>query len=605
MLQRVEVISGFLSGSGDRLETLLLVGSILVWLGYLALRYSRRVQVPVVTAFLMLGIAFGPSGLNLVNSSLLGSLKIIEPVALSMIAFAAGERLRITELVSLSHRHYAAIALETILPVTLVAVGAFYLTRRVEVALPLGAVAGTTGLATVISTLKESGAKGSFTKVLGVAVATDNVFSVVFFSLTLPLVVALAGQGSVGQLYLDGLLSIAASIAIGLLAGILVSRSVRSVRSSHELSMFVLAYVLLVAGVTEYLHFSVLLAGLAMGATAANLTREERDRDRVFAALGPLEYPIFSIFFLWAGASLQVRALGSIGWIFGVYVIGRAVGKLAGPLLASARLRWGSATAVQFRSLGIALLPQAGAAVGLAVIARDSIPVGGETILAAVLAAVVVFELVGPVGVHWAAKRAGEARDWSSIEPLTLEEAVKELESRRARVVVLRHTSGTAPVMDAPQKMAARLQGQLIEIPVSSDVIGRVAVTFDPGASSGDGEAPGRSAAPATVGDQRMLVLAPRQIEAFFDALAEFKPDVLFIALPKRMRYLLGPLEALPQRLGYPVFELPVPSERGWADAFSARVANMDRTMATVYSRWKKEWRPRLAARSTNREEEP
>jgi Kef-type K+ transport system membrane component KefB len=602
--ERFEVLSGLLSGPSDRLEALLLVGSILVWLGYLALRYSRKLQIPVVTAFLVLGVAFGPSGLNLVNSSLLDSLRIIEPVALGMITFAAGERLRITELADLSCRHYAAIVLETILPVAVVTIGVFYLTGRIEVALPIGAIAGTTGLATVISTLKESGAKGTFTKMLGVAVATDNVFSVVFFSLTLPLVVALAGQGSVGRLYLDGLLSLVASVAIGAIAGILVSRSVRNVRSSQELSMFALAYVLLVAAITEFLHFSVLLAGLSMGATAANLTTDERDRDRVFAALGPLEYPIFSIFFLWAGASLHVRALGGIGWMFGVYILGRAIGKLAGPFLASIGSRWACSTAVQFRSLGVALLPQAGAAVGLAVIARDSLPEQGEVILAAVLASVVVFEVVGPLGVHWAARAAGEVREWSAIEPLTLDEAVKELETRKARVVVLRHVSGPQPIMDAPQKMAARLKGHLVEVPVSEGSGGSAQSQPNPETSPDNNGAPVRCAPVVANVEQQVLVLDDQHVGAFYDSVTQLKPDVLFLALPRKLRYLLGSHGAMVERLGCPVFELPVVKERRWAETLSSTLSGADKAMGKVTSRWKTQWQPKLVSRLTDRNEE-
>lgn len=606
MLQHADSVVGFFSDPRGRLETLLLITSVLVWLGYLALRYSRKSRIPVVTAFLLLGIVVGPSALDLVSSRALDYLRIIEPVALGMIAFAAGERLRFADLAALRRNHYVAIALETLLPVALVATVVLLVTGRLELALPVGAIAGTTGLATVISTLKESGAKGNFTKILGTAVATDNVFAVVFFSLTLPLVVAIDGDGSAGALYLDGLVSIVASVVLGVVGGFVVSRSVRGVRSSHELSMLVLAYVLLIAGVTEYLHFSVLLAGLAMGTTAVNLTKEEKDRERVFAALGPLEYPVFAMFFLWAGASLHVRALGGIGWIFGVYVVGRAVGKLAGPVLASIRLRWNSATAIQSRCLGAALLPQAGAAVGLAVLARESLPGSGDLILATVLAAVVVFELVGPLGVHWAARRAGEVREWSSIRPLTLEEALKELEDRKPHVVVLRYADGPSPNMEMPQRMAARVHGDLIEIPVAPGFMGPVEVTLDvvEVATDGGERPPGSTEDPADP-ELPNLILDPRQLAGFLDTVAGLKPGVLFLSLPRKMRQLLGPADSLGERIGCPVFDLPANQNGRWVEAVSSRLAGADETVTRVLSRWRTDWQPRLAARATDRDKQP
>ena len=139
--------------------------------------------------------------------------------------------------------------------------------------------------------------------------------------------------------YLERLTGMVASVAIGFVAGFVVSRLIRTIRSSHELSMFVLAHVLLVVGVTHYLGFSVLLAGLVMGVTAVNLTTDIRDRDRAFGALRTLEFPVIAMFFLWAGASLHIRALGTIGLLFAVYVVARTVGKVAGPLATAWRLR--------------------------------------------------------------------------------------------------------------------------------------------------------------------------------------------------------------------------------------------------------------------------
>ncbi len=226
------------------------------------------------------------------------------------------------------------------------------LTGRLEVALPVGAIAGTTGLATVMSTLKETGATGTYPKMLGFAIANDNFFAILAFSLILPLVVGMETSGAIGSLYVERLTGMVASVAIGFVAGFVVSRLVRTIRSSHELSMFVLAHVLLVVGITYYLDFSVLLAGLTMGVTAVNLTADIRDRDRAFGALRTLEFPVIAMFFLWAGASLHIRALATIGLLFAVYVVARTVGKVAGPLATAWRLRRNQTESRRFRRVG-------------------------------------------------------------------------------------------------------------------------------------------------------------------------------------------------------------------------------------------------------------
>lgn len=55
-----------LFGDETSSDVLLLVTSILLWLGYLSLRISGRLRIPLVTSFLLLGVAIGPSGAGLI-----------------------------------------------------------------------------------------------------------------------------------------------------------------------------------------------------------------------------------------------------------------------------------------------------------------------------------------------------------------------------------------------------------------------------------------------------------------------------------------------------------------------------------------------------------
>lgn len=530
---------------------------MLIYVGYLAIRISRHLRVPVVTSFLLLGVVAGPQALNLVDSSAIATLRVIEPIALGMIAFAAGEQLFLGDLRVLSRQSYVVVGLETTLPILLVGVGVLLLTRKMEMALPLAAIAGTTGLATVMSTLRESGAKGDYAKLLGFSIASDNVFAVLVFTLVLPLAVALETGGAIGHLYADRLVGMVASVATGCVAGILVAFLIRKVRTSHELLMLVLAHVLVVVGVVEYLGFSVLLAGLAMGTCAANLTKGVRDRERVFSALMTLEYPVIAIFFIWAGAGLQVQALGDIGLLFAVYVGARLLGKLAGPLLAARVLRKDRAQSQRFVSLGMSLIPQAGAAVGLGLVARDMLPENGETILAAVLASVVVVELVGPLGVHWAARHAGEVRKTADDEPLTLTEAVKVLQERRACIVVLLSPDGHPWSLDMPRLLAVRLSADLLLVPVSDAAMPSAA----PWSSADEGESVCRQDVSSIAGCRETVLgtvwVDSHVADRLVSLLAERAPAVILLAPIGLPGFVLEVTDELSRRLGCPVFRIP------------------------------------------------
>jgi Kef-type K+ transport system membrane component KefB len=475
--------------------------------------------------------------------------------------------------------------------VLLVGVGAWLLTGRVEVALMVGTIAGTTGLATVISTLKESGARGDYARLVGVTTASDNFLAIFAFSLLLPLAVGLETGSSIGGLYADRLVEIAASIGIGFVAGVVISRLIKQVSSSHELSMLVLAHVLVVVGVTEYLGYSILLAGLAMGATAANLTRAARDRERAFAALISIEFPVIAIFFLWAGANLHIRALGSIGALFGVYVGARVIGKLAGPLVTAWAVRKDSTESRRFVGLGMSLLPQAGAAVGLGILAQERLPESGETILAAVLAAVVVFELVGPLGVHWAAKHVGEAKKAPDDQPLTLPEAINALQTRRARVAVLVGLEAEATVLRTPRILGLRLGADLIVVPVTEDPLADSKASIwgqlpEQEAENGcDDDGSSITGCREVVLDTVLVV--NRSPDRLISVLAEHAPDLILFARESLPACVVGIGPELSRRLFCPVLDIPVPepaSERRLTVAERAAEV-LERTRALLPSR--------------------
>jgi hypothetical protein len=60
----------------------------------------------------------------------------------------------------------------------------------------------------------------------------------------------------------------------------------------------------------------------------------------------------------------------------------------------------------ELRQMGLAMLPQAGVALGMALVAARNFPDQGGAILPVVIAATVVFEVIGPLATRWAIARA-------------------------------------------------------------------------------------------------------------------------------------------------------------------------------------------------------
>ena len=106
------------------------------------------------------------------------------------------------------------------------------------------------------------------------------------------------------------------------------------------------------------------------------------------------------------GAALDLDSLQQIGAIGLGYLVlrtcGRALGGWAGAGIAGApptHRNW----------IGLALVPQAGVALGMALVAAEHFPEFGRSLLAVTVGTTIVFELVGPLFTQLALRRVGEA----------------------------------------------------------------------------------------------------------------------------------------------------------------------------------------------------
>ncbi len=149
--------------------------------------------------------------------------------------------------------------------------------------------------------------------------------------------------------------------------------------------------VLLVGGLALLLNVSFLLSVMTVGVVVANLVKHH---NRPFEVLGSFDWPFLVLFFVLAGASLQLSSLLALGVVGLGYVLARGLGRILGGWVGGYAAR---ASAADSRWMGVALMPQAGVALGMAILAGDQMPQYRETINTVTLAATIVFELVGPV----------------------------------------------------------------------------------------------------------------------------------------------------------------------------------------------------------------
>ncbi|PLW82428.1 hypothetical protein CWI75_11750 [Kineobactrum sediminis] len=371
-------------------------------IGLLADLAGRQTPLPRVTLLLISGFLIGPSLLNWLPEFAIGWFPILTDIALTMIGFLLGHNMthaRFKELgravITMSIGEVVATALLVFL--VLLSFGVPF-----EIALLLAGIAPATAPAATVDVIQEYEAKGKFTDTLLGIVAIDDVWGLLVFSLLLAIAQALTGQGDAIGSIAKASWEIGGAVLVGLVLGLPMACLTGRIRPGQPSQAEALGVVLLCAGFAEWMGVSYILAAIVLGAVVANIATHH---EKSFQVIEGIEWPFLILFFLIAGATLEVEALSQAGLLTGGYIILRVLGRIMGTRLGGRA----SGTAPVIRNwIGVALLPQAGVAIGMALLASQRFPHLKDILLPIVLGSTVIFELIGPLATRWALTRVGD-----------------------------------------------------------------------------------------------------------------------------------------------------------------------------------------------------
>lgn len=395
--------------------------AVLLATGLIAAKLCQRLGLPSVTGYILAGLLLGPTGFGFITEESIGhSLDHFTHIALMLIAFGIGEHVELKKL----KKHARSVVwigiCETTGAFLLVSVAIFTLIRwsgfsidgwllkdQFALSLLLGAVSVATAPAATLLVTRELQAKGPLTSSLLAIVAIDNGLAIMIFGLTVSLAHQIVGQTGTALLSVvgNGLFEIIMSLILGFTTGFCLEIVIRKLKSEEEMMTAGLAILLLCSELAIFLNLSPLLAGMAAGFTLVN--KAERDV-RVFRALNSFEPPIYILFFTLAGTHLDIKILENT-WLIGIiYFLTRIIGKFIGAKFGSVI---GKSPLIIRKYLGLALVPQAGVAIGLIfLISSDpALSVYSSIITPVVLTGVFLSELIGPLSSRFAIVQAGEA----------------------------------------------------------------------------------------------------------------------------------------------------------------------------------------------------
>lgn len=375
--------------------------AIMLFLGFAMTRLTKLIRLPNVTAYIITGIIIGPYFLDLIPADIIAGTDFLSDIALAFIAFSIGESFQFSAFRDKGIKSLVITLFESVAASVAVFLLTYYaLHLNMAFSIVLSALAAATAPASTLMTIRQTRAKGDFVDTLLQVVAMDDVVGLILYSVAIS--VALTSMSGAEASFSVVGLPILANVFVLILGGgfgfvlkLLMPRK----RSSDNRLIISVAMLFAFCGVCALLGVSPLLGCMSMGMVYMNATGD----DKLFKQLNYFSPPVLLLFFVRSGLSFRLDSFagstaipGSVSLpVIGIlYFVVRILGKYIGAFLGC--IATGKPKEVR-NYLGLALIPQAGVAIGLAAMCVRTLGPGvGGDLQTIILASSVLYELIGP-----------------------------------------------------------------------------------------------------------------------------------------------------------------------------------------------------------------
>lgn len=403
---------------------ILLVFGVMVSLGQVGAHWLKKAKVPPLVTYMAVGLIMGPSVLNLLTDPLLDNLHFLTEATLGFVAFKIGLELDLGALKAKGKGMILTILTEAFMAIALVIALVYALTGSLPLALFFGALAPASAPAGTVAVIDQYQARGPLTQALYAVVGFDDALGVIIFGFLLAL-----GQSFMGNTgdtpfwntLFTPLQEVALSMVMGIILAALFVMVARLLRQKLTLTF---GFILLGVGLSQMLHLSEILIGMVMGLVIGNSPQQQSLREVEEEDMGILLPLFYSLFFSIAGANLHLQSLDQVGLLGLVYIIGRSVGLGGGAYLGASL---GKLHPNVRRYLGFGIQSQAGVAIGLALVLKqtlsglgpvvspsEGVTLGdelGKQVFTTITVTTFIFELAGPFLARYGLEKAGETRE--------------------------------------------------------------------------------------------------------------------------------------------------------------------------------------------------
>lgn len=393
----------------ENLSAVFILG-ILLSCGFLLGIVARKIGLPRIVAYICVGVLFSPDLLGgVLNFSAESWAPLLTDVALAIIAYLVGSEISLRELQKEERTVISAVLGQSLGVLLFISLGLWGLSQLITdlpgitfyEALIFGAVATATAPATSIGIIEEYKARGKLTNTLLGVIAVDDAIGIVFFTLVL----GMGGESSLGASLLGGLRELAGALVTGGVLGAVLGLLGKYINKEDLRLPMIIGFVFLVFGISKMFDFSILLSCMTLGLVSEILY--PRKQAEWLLPMQHIEELVFLFFFTLAGIKFELNVFMVSSVLILIYIILRTVGKYTGAYAAMTVVGTPKSTK---KLLGLCLFPQAGVAIGLAILAshQPGLENTGKLLLNVVIGSTIVFELLSPMITRYALRKAGD-----------------------------------------------------------------------------------------------------------------------------------------------------------------------------------------------------
>ena len=396
------------------LNSLFLIG-LAIFGGTLGGRIFQKIKTPQVVGYIVIGIILGQSGLKIISKETISAFQHFNSFALGLIGFMIGGELQLDVFKKYGKQFIYILFFEALSAFIFVSAMVFVFcmiflnnfTLSIIYSLILGSISSATAAAGTTDVLWEYKAKGPLTTTLLGIVALDDILALFLFAVSASIAGNLFGssEGNFAYEIFHLAYEVGFSVIIGAASGYILAKILRKYREEDNILIFSIGGILLILGLSLLLKLDMILSAMVMGIMLTNIApRMSKD---VFKILEKFAPPLYILFFVLVGAKLNLSKmnffLGSLAFL---YLIGRTAGKMIGSNFGGIISK---ALISVKKYLPLCLFSQSGVAIGLSILAgqkfNDEI---GNTIIIVVTTTTFIVQIIGPVFVKVAVKKAGE-----------------------------------------------------------------------------------------------------------------------------------------------------------------------------------------------------